>query len=110
MRLILRADVEVEIEAGFSHYLKEAGGKVAGVFLDEIDAVFSHLQAFPETGSPRYRHLFPEIDLRFWLVKRFPYVVFYVVRDEFVDVIALLHQHADIGSILLDRETDMEAA
>jgi toxin ParE1/3/4 len=107
MRVLLRQQVELEIDAGFRHYLKEAGGKVAGDFLDQISAALAHLDAFPQSGSPQYRHLFHDIDLRFWMLRRFPYVIFYVVRDDYVDVIAMLHQHADIPSILIARDSDL---
>jgi toxin ParE1/3/4 len=107
MRVALRQLVESEIEVGFTHYLKQAGGKVAGDFLDQVTAALSHIAQFPESGSPHYGHFFPDIDLRFWLVRRFPYVIFYVVRDDYVDVIAVLHQYSDIQALLLKRDDDL---
>jgi toxin ParE1/3/4 len=106
MRVALRQLFENEIDVGFTHYLKQAGGKVAGDFLGQVTAALSHIAQFPEAGSPQYSHLFPEIDLRFWLVRRLPYVIFYVVQHDYVDVIALLHQYSDIPALLLKRHDD----
>ena len=50
------------------------------------------------TGSPRYAHELDLPDLRFWLVPGYPYIVFYVERDDHVDVWRVLHAQRDIPS------------
>jgi toxin ParE1/3/4 len=102
MRIQLRKSVDREIALAFGHYLSKAGGKVAGSFLDQIGAALLHIETFPRAGSPKYQHLCPEMETRFWLVKNFPYAIFYVVEADYVDIIAVLHLHSDINASLLD--------
>jgi toxin ParE1/3/4 len=49
-------------------------------------------------GSPRYEHLLP--GLRFWKLRRFPYLVFYVEQVNSVDVPRVLHAARDIAALL----------
>jgi toxin ParE1/3/4 len=106
MRVVIRASADAEITTGLLHYLSQAGDKVAAGFLDNVKAGLAHIEAFPKSGSARYGALFPEIELRFWRIRTYPYLIFYVVREDYVDVIALLHAHADIPRIL--EETEVE--
>jgi toxin ParE1/3/4 len=75
---------------------------VATGFLEHIKVGLAHIEAFPDSGSARYAFLFPDVDLRFWRIKTYPDLIFYVVREDYVDVIALLHAHADIPHILAE--------
>lgn len=93
---VLRQAAEHDIEDGFTHYLNNASNKVATKFIDAIDTALRHIEQYPRTGSPRYGELFNTPGLRSWLVDRFPYTLFYVERDDHLDVIRLLHQHSDI--------------
>jgi toxin ParE1/3/4 len=65
-----------------------------------VDTALSHIAEFPSTGSPRYGELFNTPGLRFWLVSKFPYALFYIERDNYLDVIRVLHQHFDIPAQL----------
>ena len=54
-------------------------------FLDAVDAAFSHLRRQPDIGPevrPRVRRV---------LLRRFPYGVFYTVRPELIEVLAVIH-------------------
>ena len=44
--------------------------------------------------------------LRFWPLTRFPYLVFYVEREDQLDVLLVLHAKRDIPAWLSDREDD----
>jgi len=44
----------------------------------------------------RYAHQLGLADLRFWPLGRYPYLVFYVERDEHIDVWRVLHEQRDI--------------
>lgn len=106
MRLVIRDSADKEITSALVFYFSEAGDKVASDFLDNVKAGLIHISAFPESGSARYRSLFPEIDLRFWQVKTFPYMIFYIIRDDYVDVIAVLHAFSDIPNIFAEKDVD----
>ncbi|MGH8608175.1 MAG: type II toxin-antitoxin system RelE/ParE family toxin [Gammaproteobacteria bacterium] len=55
----------------------------------------------PAIGSLRYAHL-PMLDgLRMWVVPGFEnYLVFYIERGHFIDIVRVLHAARDIPSIL----------
>jgi toxin ParE1/3/4 len=106
MRLVIRDSADKEITNGLVHYLSQAGDKVASDFLDKFKAGLAHIAAFPESGATRYRSLFPEIDLRFWRIKTFPYLIFYIIRGDHVDVIAVLHAFSDIPNILAEKDAE----
>jgi toxin ParE1/3/4 len=79
------------------HYLEEASEKVAFRFIDELERTFARISRNPGIGSPRYAHELDLPDLRFLGMTRYPYLVFYVERDEFVDVWRVLHGERDVA-------------
>ena len=81
-----REQANRDIEAIMDHYLEEASEKVAFRFIDELERTFARISRNPGIGSPRYAHELDLPDLRFLGMTRYPYLVFYVERDEFVDV------------------------
>lgn len=85
-----------DVEEAIDHYLLEAPPKVAMGFVDELEKVYAHIARQPATGSPRYAHQLGLADLRFWPLRRYPYLVFYVERDDHIDVWRVLHEQRDI--------------
>lgn len=104
MRIVIRDSADLEITSGLVFYLGQAGEKVASDFLDNVKAALTHITAFPESRSTRYRSLFPEIELRFWRVRTCPYTIFYIIRSDYLDVIAVLHAFSDIPNILAEKD------
>jgi toxin ParE1/3/4 len=98
----LRLTAETDVDRAFSYYLTAAGADTALGFLDEVETALGHLEKNPGTGSPRYGELCEVPGLRLWLVKRFPYAVLYVEQAAHLDVLRVLHQHADIPAQLVD--------
>ena len=62
----------------------------------ELEKAFLHLAREPASGSPRYAHQLGLADLRFWPLGRLPYLVFYVERDDHIDIWRVLHERRDI--------------
>lgn len=85
-----------DVEEAIDHYLVEASAKVALEFVDELEKAYLHIARHPASGSPRYAHQLGLADLRFWPLGRYPYLVFYVERDEHIDVWRVLHEQRDI--------------
>jgi toxin ParE1/3/4 len=85
-----------DVEEAIDHYLGEAGEKVALRFVEELEKAYAHIARHPASGSPRYAHQLGLADLRFWPVGRYPFLVFYVERDEHIDVWRVLHEQRDI--------------
>jgi toxin ParE1/3/4 len=85
-----------DVEEAIDHYLVEATPKVALGFVDELEKAYAHIARHPASGSPRYAHHLGLADLRFWPIGRYPYLIFYVERDEHIDVWRVLHEQRDI--------------
>jgi len=89
------------MDRAFAHYLHEAGAPIATAFIAAMDHAFQHIERYPASGSPRYGEVCDAHGVRSWLLSNFPYVIMYIEHDTYLDIIRVLHQHADIPSHLL---------
>ncbi len=87
------------------HYLGEGAEKAALGFIDALENAYRHIARYPATGSPRYAHDLQIPELRFWPLKRYPHVVFYVERSDCIDVWRVLHGKRDIPAWMDDTRT-----
>ncbi len=94
--VIPRERANRDLEEAVDHYLGEAGEKVALRFIDALERAYSHIARNPAAGTPRYAHELNLPGLRTWPVKRFPYLVFYMEREDHIDVWRILHGERDI--------------
>jgi toxin ParE1/3/4 len=101
-RELARQDAEQAVD----HYLAEAGPDVAFGFIDALEAAYAQIAEIPEGGSPRWGHELNLPGLRNRKLKRFPYLVFFMARDDHVDVWRILHAQRDIPSWLQDGESE----
>ena len=85
-----------DVENAIDHYLVEATAKIALGFVDALEKAYAHIARHSASGSPRYAHQLGLADLRFWTLGHYPYLVFYVEREEHIDVWRVLHQQRDI--------------
>jgi len=85
-----------DVEEAIEHYLVEPSTKVGLGFVDELEKAYAHIARHPSSGLPRYAHQLGLADLRFWRLGRDPYRVFYVEREEHIDVWRVLHEQRDI--------------
>jgi toxin ParE1/3/4 len=100
--IVSRVLANRDVEEAIDHYLVEATAKVALGFVDELEKAYAHIGRHPESGSPRYSHQLGLADLRFWRLGRYPYLIFYVERDEHIDVWRVLHEQRDIPAWMSD--------
>jgi toxin ParE1/3/4 len=57
---------------------------------------FAAISGHPGIGSPQYAHELAIPGLRSRKLKRYPYLVFYLERDDHIDVWRVLHAERDI--------------
>ncbi len=95
-RVVLRDLARNDIDQAVTHYLAEAGATVALAFVDATEATLRRIGELPGSGSPRYAHELDIAGLRFLSTDRFPYLIFYLEREEEVDVWRVLHGARDI--------------
>jgi toxin ParE1/3/4 len=94
--VILRERADRDIDGALTHYLGEAGERVALAFIDALEQAFRQIARHLASGSPRYAHELDLPCLRSWRVKRHPYLVFYLERQDHIDVWRVLHAQRDI--------------
>jgi len=95
-RIIPRERAVRDIDAAIDYYLGEAGEKAALGFIDALEQAFRHIAHYPASASSRYAHELDLPDLRSWPLKRYPYLVFFVERDDRIDLWRVLHGERDI--------------
>jgi toxin ParE1/3/4 len=78
-----------------AYYLLEAPHMVSE-FAITLDNELLHLRRNPETGSPRYGLQLGIPGLRSWPLKKFPYIIFYMVDVQRIVVLRVLHQATNI--------------
>jgi toxin ParE1/3/4 len=103
--VVPRALARRDIEDAIAYYLAEGSAQAAMGFVDAIEQAFAHIGRHPATGSPRYAHELNLPGLRCWPLKRYPYLAFYVERDDHVDVWRILHGQRDIPAWMQAPET-----
>lgn len=91
-----RVQANRDVDEAVDHYLDEASEEVALRFLDALERAYTHIGRQPASGSPRYARELTIPGLRFWPLRRFPYLVFYIERRDHVDVWRVLHARRDI--------------
>lgn len=75
---------ERELNDAADYYDRVRPG-LGSAFLGDVEAALAALAQSPLAGPPL------EGAVRAWLVQRFPYRIFYVVREDHVRVLALAH-------------------
>ena len=91
-----------DVDEAIAYYLHEGGQHAALGFIGALEEAYEHLGRHPASGSPRCAHELGLPGLRFWPLTRFPYLVFYVERDDCVDVWRVLHGERDVPAWMRD--------
>ena len=97
---MLRALAAADIEDASDHYRDHVGEQTSLDFIDAAERGIRRISRSPNVGSLHFAYELGLPDLRAWPLQRFPYVVFYVVADEEIDVWRLLHSRRDLPAAL----------
>jgi len=81
-----------DVDEALDYYQREASEQAALGFIDALEEAYAHLARHPVTGSPRYAHALDLPGLRSWPLKRYPHLVFYIERDDHIDVWRVLQR------------------
>ncbi len=103
--VIPREQANLDIDETISWYLAEGEPQAALDFVAALEKGFGHISRHAATGSPRYAHELNLPGLRVWSLSRYPHLVFYVERNDHVDVWRVLHGMRDLPAWL--QESDM---
>ncbi len=103
--VVPRVSAEDDLDRAYDHYLATAGIDVTIDFLHDFDRAVAHISRFPETGSPRYGFDPGLSGIRFWPMKSFPYLIFYIETEHQIDVWRVIHGRMDISTELNDPDS-----
>ncbi|MBV8796373.1 MAG: type II toxin-antitoxin system RelE/ParE family toxin [Hyphomicrobiales bacterium] len=96
--VLLRDLARRDVEAAVDYYVRIAGPDIALSFIDALQSAYRAIGDRPALGSPRYAQELVLPGLRSLAVKGFPYLVFYIERDDHIDIWRVLHGRRDIPS------------
>ncbi|MBL8398262.1 MAG: type II toxin-antitoxin system RelE/ParE family toxin [Candidatus Accumulibacter sp.] len=94
--VVSRELAQRDVEDAVAHFLAGGAETAAHGFIDALENAYRHIGRHLTKGSPRYAHELNLPGLRSWLLKRDPYLVFYVEHPDHVDVWRVLHGQRDI--------------
>ena len=103
--IVPRSEANRDADEATDHYLSENAEQAALGFIDALEQAYAHIARHPATGSPRYAHELNIPGLRSWSLTRYPYLVFFIEREDHIDVWRVLHGQRDIPA-WLDAESD----
>ncbi len=85
-----------DLEFAVDFYLREAGNDIALRFVDAVERTSQRAGNNPQLGSLRFAYELGLPGLQVLAIGRHPFLMFYVERDELVDVWRLLHASRDL--------------
>lgn len=102
--VVARERASQDVDGAIAFYLGEDAEDAALGFIDALEHAYTQIGQHPASGAPRYAHELGIAGLRSWPLKQHPYLVFYVDREDLVDVWRVLHTRRDIPTWLDDDE------
>lgn len=86
-----------DIESIIRHY-KEISIDLADRFIGELDDALLKVQSHPKIGSTRHAHLFTDLNLRFWRLNRYPFLLFYRLGEPLIYILRVVHERQRISA------------
>lgn len=102
--VVPRDQAHSDVEDAIDHYARESGPDIALGFVAALEAAYRSIAEYPGIGSPRYAHEVALPGLRHRRLVRFPWLIFYVERDDHIDVWRVLDARRDIPAWLDDSD------
>ena len=100
--LIPRQQANRDIDEILPCYLDEGSPQARLGFIDALEQAFAQLACFPASGSVHHAHELNLPGLRFWPLKDYPHLVFYLEKPDHIDIWRVLHGRRDIPAWLLE--------
>lgn len=95
-KVIPRAQVSADVDSAIDHYLAESASDAALGFIDALEQAYAYLSHNAATGSPCCGHELGLPGLRTSPLTTYPFLVFYLEREDRIDVWRVLHTRRDI--------------
>ena len=102
--VVRRSLAEDDIDAAFTYYLYEAGTEIAADFVAQFEKITVSISSLPTLGSPRYGHELMLPGMRYRAMRCFPYLIFYVEKENRIELVRVLHTSREISSLIDESE------
>ena len=99
--VIVRRKADADIDRALAYHSTEAPQMVARL-IDALEATLVSIGRSPGAGSARFAAPLEFPGLRHRVVRRFPYLVFYIESIDTISILRVLHQRSDIPAGMLD--------
>lgn len=103
--VVPRVLAEDDLARACDHYLSAGGADVVVDFLHDFESAVAFISRFPASGSPRYGFEPSLAGIRFWPMKKFPFLIFYIETERQIDVWRVVHGNMDISAELRDPDS-----
>lgn len=100
MRFRLSPVAELDI-LEITDYYTDITSDLADRFVSELETTLHGLCFQPAVGSRRYAHFLPDQSLRFWQMDHFPFLIFYRLDGDSLNIIRVLHERRDLSAHLI---------
>jgi len=94
-----------DVEAAVDYSARGAGVEIALGFIDALQSAYRAIAEHPALGSPRYAQELALPGLRSRALKGFPYLIFYIERENQIDVWRVIHSRRDTPSRMQEPQT-----
>lgn len=98
--MILKPAARRDVDRIMDGYRAEADERLAERWITALQAAFEHVGRHPDSGSHRHADAVGLPDLRFWPIRKFPHLVFYVADPGAITVLRILHGQRDVPALL----------
>lgn len=98
--VLRRGSARVDIDSAADYYEREAGSDTALRFVDAVEATVRAIADQPSAGSSVWSERLRIAGLRSRPVTKFPYLVFYIEQEDYIEVRRVLHSKRDIPAWL----------
>ena len=100
--VVPREHAEQDVDEAIDYYLSANAPEPALGFIDALEQAHRQIGAHPDAGASRYAGELNLPGLRFWRLKKYPHLVFYVERSNHIDVWRVLQGVRDIPASMQD--------
>ena len=100
--VVRRRTADDDIESAIAYYFDEAGVELAANFANRLEEALQKISRQPAIGSRRYGNIVDLPELRQWPMTKFPYLLFYIEKENHIELSRVLHTSMDIPPYLYD--------
>ena len=100
--IVPRRRADQDANETLDDYVAESSEETGLRFIDALESAYGNIGRYPGIGSLRYAYELALPGLRSWRLKGFPYLVFFLERDDHIDVWRVVHDRRNAPHWLRD--------